>query len=125
MHMHARFVRLASGTHKFACTQCGALVICATMCTCMHVLGVCDLSCVAVYAQPCSTCICTWVSMHLLAIQSNCCSLCSCLYCVCLPLLQVLLYGAIVQTATPGNPAGLEHGWAWLARCLNAVPPTR
>ncbi|KAF6263423.1 GLE1-like protein-domain-containing protein [Scenedesmus sp. NREL 46B-D3] len=38
---------------------------------------------------------------------------------------MVLLYGAIVQTATPGNPAGLEHGWAWLARCLNALPPTR
>jgi hypothetical protein len=39
--------------------------------------------------------------------------------------LQVLLYGAIVQTATPGNPAGLEHGWVWLARSLNALPPTR
>jgi nucleoporin GLE1 len=38
---------------------------------------------------------------------------------------MVLLYGAIVQTDAPGNPAGLAHGWAWLARCLNSLPPTR
>ncbi|KAF8066412.1 GLE1 [Scenedesmus sp. PABB004] len=38
---------------------------------------------------------------------------------------MVLLFGAIVQTEAPGNPAGLAHGWAWLARCLNALPPTR
>lgn len=38
---------------------------------------------------------------------------------------MVLLYGAMVQTDAPGNPADLAHGWSWLARCLNALPPTR
>lgn len=38
---------------------------------------------------------------------------------------MVLLYGSIVQTDAAGNPAGLSHGWTWLARCLNALPPTR
>ncbi|XP_022957181.1 protein GLE1 isoform X1 [Cucurbita moschata] len=35
------------------------------------------------------------------------------------------LYGALVQTEVPGarNIHGLEEGWAWLARFLNAVPP--
>lgn len=38
---------------------------------------------------------------------------------------MVLLYASIVQTDAPGNPAGLAHGWSWMARCLNALPPTR
>ncbi|KAK9277680.1 hypothetical protein L1049_007227 [Liquidambar formosana] len=34
------------------------------------------------------------------------------------------LYGALVQTEVVGvkNPHGLEEGWAWLARLLNALP---
>ncbi|OMO93411.1 GLE1-like protein [Corchorus capsularis] len=34
------------------------------------------------------------------------------------------LYGALVQTEVPGCPNfhGLEQGWAWLARFLNALP---
>lgn len=37
------------------------------------------------------------------------------------------LYGALVQTEVQGvrNTHGLEEGWAWLARFLNAVPPNR
>jgi hypothetical protein len=38
---------------------------------------------------------------------------------------MVLLYASIVQTEAGGNPAGLPHGWTWLARCLNSLPPTR
>ncbi|KAL1807297.1 hypothetical protein ACET3Z_030365 [Daucus carota] len=34
------------------------------------------------------------------------------------------LYGALVQTEAEGvkNPHGIEEGWAWIARCLNALP---
>lgn len=37
------------------------------------------------------------------------------------------LYGALVQTDVQGvqNMHGLEEGWAWLARFLNALPPNR
>ncbi|KGN51729.1 protein GLE1 [Cucumis sativus] len=37
----------------------------------------------------------------------------------------VKLYGALIQTEIPGvrNLHGLEEGWAWLARFLNAIPP--
>ncbi|KAL8100617.1 mRNA export factor GLE1-like [Apium graveolens] len=34
------------------------------------------------------------------------------------------LYGALVQTEAEGvkNPHGIEEGWAWMARFLNALP---
>ncbi|KAL8089879.1 hypothetical protein AgCh_039366 [Apium graveolens] len=34
------------------------------------------------------------------------------------------LYGALVQTKAEGvkNPYGIEGGWAWMARFLNALP---
>ncbi|KAA0034248.1 protein GLE1 [Cucumis melo var. makuwa] len=37
----------------------------------------------------------------------------------------VKLYAALIQTEIPGvrNLHGLEEGWAWLARFLNAIPP--
>eukprot|EP00879_Flechtneria_rotunda_P026691 GHRR01028504.1.p1 GENE.GHRR01028504.1~~GHRR01028504.1.p1 ORF type:complete len:168 (-),score=27.46 GHRR01028504.1:214-717(-) len=38
---------------------------------------------------------------------------------------MVLLYGAIVQTDTPGNAVDLAHGWSWLSRFLNSMPATR
>jgi nucleoporin GLE1 len=37
----------------------------------------------------------------------------------------VALYAALVQSDNPANPHGLAHGWAWLARALNALPATR
>jgi hypothetical protein len=38
---------------------------------------------------------------------------------------MVLLYASIVQTESAGNPLPLGHGWTWLARCLNSMPPNR
>ena len=32
------------------------------------------------------------------------------------------LYSAIVQTFLVPNPYSIEHGWTWLARCLNQSP---
>ena len=38
---------------------------------------------------------------------------------------MVLLYASIVQTESAGNPLPLGHGWTWLARSLNSMPPNR
>lgn len=38
---------------------------------------------------------------------------------------MVLLYASIVQTESAGNPMPLSHGWTWMARCLNSMPPNR
>jgi hypothetical protein len=38
---------------------------------------------------------------------------------------MVLLFASIVQTESAANPLPLSHGWAWLARCLNTMPPNR
>lgn len=37
----------------------------------------------------------------------------------------VMLYAAMTQSDNPANPHGLEHGWSYLARLLNALPPNR
>ncbi|GAX75254.1 hypothetical protein CEUSTIGMA_g2699.t1 [Chlamydomonas eustigma] len=37
----------------------------------------------------------------------------------------MLLYGAIVQVEDPAHPHGLEYGWKWLSRALNALPADR
>ena len=36
-----------------------------------------------------------------------------------------MLYAAITQSDNPANPHGLQHAWAYVARLLNALPPTR
>jgi nucleoporin GLE1 len=38
---------------------------------------------------------------------------------------MVLLYASVVQTESAGNPLPLSHGWTWMARCLNSMPPNR
>jgi len=38
---------------------------------------------------------------------------------------MVLLYASIVQTESAGNPLPMSHGWTWMARCLNSMPPNR
>ncbi|KAJ9507996.1 hypothetical protein QJQ45_021330, partial [Haematococcus lacustris] len=37
----------------------------------------------------------------------------------------MLLYGALVQVDEAAHPHGLDHGWSWLARLLNALPASR